>query len=294
MSLVGDGRGSVIDFSEVSDGKHAITLGQNEGRGNAYFRVENIRFWEIDNLGKGKAIYLHNANTARINNCIFNGGLLAVEMTDSFAVRFQNTVFQNQSNYGLISTTSAHHTTFNNCNFYNIAQETGHGGSIVFLDFCDNIVIRDCDFENCRSPIAAAGGSSFVIDGCYIEWSKGAVFSTSTLLRGLSIRNSWISSNDPWQIANVDGGELTMCKVNDQIISFDYSSVRNFDRGNIFLVSSSIEKTPINPVTLQNGWSGRMLDLVSPMMAFADCMDLYHQERSHQLHLICPLMLDQV
>lgn len=255
--IYGDGVGSIISVGSVAGGAHGIYVGAASASGLANTVFENLMF-EGNGTG-GKGVRLENANTCRFVGCTFAYMGTGVEMTESYSVRFSGCSFKSVASYGVISTTGAHHTTFNNCNFYDSGLNVSFGTCVQFGAASDNIVFRDCDFEGNRRVLVCYGGSSFVFDGCYIENGVGSLLDVAGAIKinGLSIRNCWISNNAPFQLNMIDGGELTLNKINAQTITFNASTVSHFDVGNNYLVTSTVAAAPFIAVTsFSNGYTG--------------------------------------
>lgn len=255
--IYGDGAASVIVTSLVGGGLHAFYVGAGVASGNINTHFESLRFDGA--LGAGKAVKLEHANTCKFTNCHFIDMEQGVSMTESYAVRFIGCIFKAISQYGVVTTTSAHHTTFNNCNFYDCGAGVAFGTAVQIALPSDNIVFRDCDFEGNRRLLVCDGGSSFVYDGCYIENGLTSLVDVSgaTKINGLSIRNCWISNNPAFAFNNVDGGELCFNKINAQTITFNTATVANFQVGNNFLVTSTVASPPFFAVTsFLNGYTG--------------------------------------
>jgi hypothetical protein len=168
--------------------------------------------------GTSSGIRIQNCNTARIEDCIFQNQVTAIEANNSFAIEVTGNVFDVCSLYGFIATTRCHNAIIERNNFF-----TCQAQAVRFDDISDNVVIDNNNFEFCGSNVRMLNCNSVSIRNNYMEYQSNAFFEFLGTNRQVFIESNWIAlgtgGGATLTLSNINGGAFRANTIFDQTIS---------------------------------------------------------------------------
>jgi hypothetical protein len=133
-----------------------------------------------------------NMNGIRFDDVQFGAVQNAITLNACYAVRLNNCQWVNTTQWGVYSYTSAHNIILDSCKGFGVGGTTG---IMLRIDGAtNNIVLQNCDFEQCSVIYSlAAGSTSIRVIGCYIEYTVNVEFFHQGLCYGLTVEDCWIA-----------------------------------------------------------------------------------------------------
>lgn len=221
--LEGEGDASKIRLTNGVGGP-TLTIGQATP-GTTRQVVKDI-FFQGPVSGTSSGIRLWNANTARIEGCVFQSQISGILLDASFAAEIISNVFDVCSTYGIVSeTTPCHNLIVRRNNFFSVG--VAGGGQTIRLNVAsDNIVIEDNDFEQCNVSMRLNSCTAVSVRGNYIEYCANSIFDFQGTCRNVNIEGNWLALGTlSATISNVNGGTLSNNTIFDQTVGVAASCV---------------------------------------------------------------------
>ncbi|WP_176016652.1 right-handed parallel beta-helix repeat-containing protein [Burkholderia sp. BCC0398] len=146
-----------------------------------------------------------NMNGIRFEDVQFGALQVGVWMTECYATRFRNCQWIGTKVQAIYSSSPAHNIVLDSCKGYSVGGSTGQ---FLRIDGAtNNIVIQNCDFEQCASVYSLAAGSSSVrVIGCYIEYCVNLEFYHQGLCYSIDVSDNWIALNTGGVLGGPGGG----------------------------------------------------------------------------------------
>lgn len=158
----------------------------------------------------------------------------AVQAENTFAAGFDLSRFRDILGHAFHSTTIAHDTVFNRCNFNTVGRTNDE--AVIKIDAAsDTIVVAYCDIEGGHHFLEMNGGRSPTIVGNYLEYFDGEWFKFAATVHAPFIQGNWLALSVDQNFANMIGGTLIHNTFFDQspgamAITYDAATFRKMER----------------------------------------------------------------
>ena len=215
-TIYGDGDASILRMN-VGTGVPIFTIGAATSQPTR--QVIKDLFFQGPVSGSSNGIRLWNANTARVEGCVFQNQITGVQADASYAVELISNVFDVCYTYGFISpTTSCHNLIAERNNFFTCGVLNG-GQAMAFNVASDNLQINYNDFEFCNVSLKLANCTAVSFTGNYSEYNVVTHFDFLGTNRNIKIDENWLAlGTASTTISNVIGGSLKNNSVFNQTI----------------------------------------------------------------------------
>jgi hypothetical protein len=215
----GDHGGTVIRVDGVPADTAAWWIGSGSAAGGCGFRAQDLLFFGAS-ATTGRAFELVNANGAQLHNVWGHRMRDFMKMTASYAVHMVGGETLDIGGDTIFSTTACHNLIVDRHKSYN-AGLAAAGRFLEIVNWTDNIVIQNSDFEYARQVLnLIGGGTSLKVDGCYVEWFETDPFGFGAPTYQAEITNSWIALGADFAFTNWKSGRFTGNRLLQQTVSF--------------------------------------------------------------------------
>lgn len=225
----GDGNSTIFKCGPTLPAGPLFNIGVGSsapGGGGMY--ISDMYVQEPDSEASGfYAFQCLNANQIHFENVLFGAVDVGVYLSSCYATRYTNCQFLNTKVWGVYSSTSAHNLIMDKCSGFGVGGITGH---VLRLDGAtNNIVMQNCDWEQCSVIYSLASGStSVLVTGCYIEYTVNVEFFHQGPCYSVSVENCWIAFRTTTTgYLNWLGGRFSGNTINGMTCRFDPATCDN-------------------------------------------------------------------